>query len=235
MEISLNNLAWYFFKGNDIPASLLQQVCLFRSNVLFDSGFRKNFDESGEDYGDIQYADFESFHIIACFKNEIIGTVRITPSRAKTVAQSVLGYQDYMKLIELLNTTSDKVLEINRLMIDVRFRKANLGKTLMYAAIALIESHWKRSELTIIGSAGNCTKQAKFFLDHTDYQKIPSVSDKFASTFNDHITFLKYSEPPYTKGVEEIAFFKNHLKRIKSWPLDIQTQKTIAQIIPFEL
>ena len=83
-------------------------------------------------------------------------------------------------------------------------------------AIAFIENNWNRADLTIIGSAGNCTKQAKFFLDHTDYKKIPNVSDKFASTFNDDITFLKYANPPYSKGTDEIIFFKKNLKNLNT-------------------
>lgn len=216
MELTLNHLNWHCFKGKEVKASLLQKICLFRSFVLFDSGFRKNFSQVGQDFGDIQYTDFESYHIVASHEDEILGTVRITPPTGKTVALSVLGTEEYKSLIDLLETTPDKVLEINRLMIDSRYRKLNLGRTLMYAAIAFIENNWHREELTIIGSAGNCTKQAKFFLDHTDYQKIPHISDKFASTFNDDITFLKYANPPYSKGTDEINFFKKNLKNLNS-------------------
>jgi len=206
MELTLNDLNWYCFKGKEVKASLLQKICLFRSFVLFDSGFRKNFSQVGQDFGDIQYTDFESYHIVASHQDEILGTVRVTPPSGKTVALSVLGNEEYKSLINLLETTPDKVLEINRLMID----------SLMYAAIAFIENNWNRADLTIIGSAGNCTKQAKFFLDHTDYKKIPHVSDKFASTFNDDITFLKYANPPYSKGTDEIDFFKKNLKNLNA-------------------
>ncbi|NUM59369.1 MAG: hypothetical protein HUU56_12095 [Bdellovibrionaceae bacterium] len=214
MEFSLSQLRWHYFKGNEVNASLLQKICLFRSYVLFDSGFRQNFSQLGSDFGDIQYTDFESYHIIATAGEEILGTVRVTPPSGKTVALSVLGYDDYNSLIKLLNTTPEKILEINRLMIDSRVRKLNLGRTLMYASMALIENVWNRSEMTIIGSAGNCTKQAKFFLDYTDYEKIPGVSDRFASNFNDHITFLKYANPPYKKGAQQIEEFKKSLKQI---------------------
>lgn len=208
MDISFNDLSWYWFKGNEVTGRLLQDVCLFRSCVLFESGFRKNFGSSGKNFGDIQYSDFESYHVIACLGDEILGTVRVTPPGVETVALSVLGLQDYKQLIQQMSTSLDRVIEINRLMIDNRVRKLNLGRTLMYASIGLIENVWKRNDMTVIGSAGNCTKQAQFFLNHTDYEKIPGVSDKFASTFNDDITFLKYRNPPYEKGSDKIDFFK---------------------------
>lgn len=214
MEIEFNNLDWFYFKGNSISANLLQKVCLFRSFALFDSGFRKNFDTEGAHFGDIQYTDFESHHIIASFQNQILGTVRVTPSCARTVAETVLGKPHYLQLLEKINAQPEKVLEINRLMIDSRFRRLNLGRTLMYAAVALIEKKWNRSEMTIIGSAGNCTKQAQFFLNYTDYKKIENVDEVYADAFSDKITFLKYEQPPYTKGTEFIEHFGQKLQEI---------------------
>lgn len=214
MEIEFNNLDWHYFKGNSIKASLLQKVCLFRSFALYDSGFRKNFDTEGAYYGDVQYTDFESYHIVASVNNQILGTVRITPSNARTVAETVLGKEKYLQMIAKLNTESHFVLEINRLMIDSRFRKLNLGRTLMYAAISLIEKKWNRQEMTIIGSAGNCTKQTQFFLNYTDYKKIENADDVYAEAFNDKITFLKYALPPYTKGTEFIDYFGKKLIEI---------------------
>lgn len=218
MEISLNDLDWYWFKGNAVSGRLLQDVCLFRSHVLFDGGTRENFGNEGANYGDIQYTDFESFHIVACVKDEILGVVRITPPRSETVAWSVLGKERYLQLLEGLETDLNHVIEINRLMIDRRVRKLNLGRTLMYAAIALIHRQWDRTAMTIIGSAGNLTKQAAFFMNYTDYERVPGVSDIFASTFKDDITFLRYRMPPYTKGADWIEFFKKEFRRPSSPP-----------------
>jgi predicted GNAT family N-acyltransferase len=211
MEITNYDLNWYWFKGNEVQSSLLQDVCLFRSYVLFDSGFRKNFGQAGKNFGDIQYSDFESYHIIACYKDQLVGTVRVTPPFTETVAHSVLGTDDYKQLIQHVGAELSSVIEINRLMVDSRVRKLQLGRTLMYAAIGLIENIWDRSQMTIIGSAGNVTKQAEFFQKHTDYEKIPDVPKKFALAFNDEITFLKYKNPPYVKGAEWIEFFKGKL------------------------
>ncbi len=210
-EISGRDLSWYWFKGNEVPSRLLQNVCLFRSFVLYDSGFRKNFGHSGANYGDVQYSDFESYHIMACYQDQLIGTVRITPPFTETVASSVLGPTEYKELIQHLGTKLSQVIEINRLMVDARVRKLQLGRTLMYAAVALIENQWDRSQMTIIGSAGNVTKQAEFFQKHTDYERIEGIQEKFASAFHDQITFLKYRNPPYAKGQEWIEFFKEKL------------------------
>lgn len=213
MEISLNRLSWYWFKGNSVSGRLLQDVCLFRSHVLFDGGTRENFGSDGLNFGDIQYSDFESYHIVACLADEILGVVRITPPRSETVAWSVLGKERYLTLLEGLETDLNHVIEINRLMIDRRVRKLNLGRTLMYAAVALIHQLWDRSAMTIIGSAGNNTKQSAFFLNYTDYERVAGVSDIFATTFKDDITFLKYRLPPYSKGVEWIDFFRQELRK----------------------
>ena len=210
-ELTGRYLNLYWFKGNEVQGSLLQDVCLFRSFVLFDSGFRKNFGNNGRNFGDIQYSDFESYHIIACHKDQLVGTVRVTPPYTETVAQSVLGQADYEDLLKLIGTDLNSVIEINRLMVDSRIRKLQLGRTLMYAAVALIENVWDRNQMTIIASAGNVTKQAEFFQKHTDYERISNVTDKFAAAFNDDITFLKYKNPPYTKGTEWIEYFKEKL------------------------
>lgn len=211
MELSIDDLSWNWFRGNEVHGSLLQDVCLFRSFVLYDSGFRKNFGAYGRNFGDVQFSDFDSYHIVARAGKQVLGTVRVTPPQVETVAASVLGPEDYQSLIAKLGTDLDHVIEINRLMIDGRVRKLNLGRTLMYASVALIENLWDRSKMTIIGSAGNCTKQAQFFLNYTDYEKIPGVSDHFASTFNDHVTFLRYKQPPYVRGAEWIESFKKIL------------------------
>jgi predicted GNAT family N-acyltransferase len=218
MDLSLTGLSWFWFKGNSVQGSLLQDTCLFRSQVLFDSGTRKDFGISGRRYGDVQFADFESFHIVACLDKEILGTIRITPPFVETVAESVLGLEDYAKLLLHLQAEPSRVIEINRLMIDARVRKSALGRTLMHAAVALIENLWDRSQMVIIGSAGNCTKQAQFFVKYTDYEIIPGVANKFAETFNDQITFLKYKSPPYEKGSDWIEFFKEEFKVLKPPP-----------------
>lgn len=218
MELSLNDLDWYWFKGNAIQGRLLQDVCLFRSHVLFDGGTRENFGSDGLNFGDIQYSDFESIHIVACLKDEILGVVRITPPRSETVAWSVLGKERYLQFLDSIDTDLNHVIEINRLMIDGRVRKLNLGRTLMYAAIALIHLLWDRPAMTIIGSAGNTTKQAAFFQNYTDYERVPEIPDVAAKMFKDDITLLKYRLPPYTKGVEWIDFFKEEFRKPSSPP-----------------
>lgn len=220
MDITTDELSWYWFKGNEVSGRLLQDVCLFRSCVLFDSGFRSNFGNLGKNFGDIQYSDFESYHIVACYNQEILGTIRISPSSVETVTLNILGLTDYQVLIKQLGTSLDQIVETNRLTIDERVRKLNLGRTLIYASIALIENIWDRSQMTIIGSAGNNTKQTDFITKHTDYKKIPDFPGRYSSIFNDQITFLKYDNPPYTKGAAKIEFFKNLFKKQEAvpWP-----------------
>lgn len=218
MDISYDDLQWYWFKGNEMPSRLLQDLCLYRSHVICDFGTRKNFGYLGKNFGDIRYADFESYHIILCRKDEVLGSVRVTPGIVETVAASVLGETDYMNLINHLEVSLDKVIEINRLLIDYRVRRLNLGRILMYAAIGLIENVWDRKEMTIIGSAGNCTKQTQFFLNYTDYEKIPNVADKYTKDFDDTITFLKYRQAPYDKGADKIEFFKELFKNPTPFP-----------------
>jgi predicted GNAT family N-acyltransferase len=182
---------------------------LFRSKVLFDSGFRKDFDEQGRLFGDVAYADFESHHVVATIGDRLIGTVRVTPPSGENVARSVLGPLLYGNLITKIDGRWDRILEINRLMIDPEFRELKLGRTLMYAAMALIETYFERSEYEIIGSAGNCTKQADFFLKHTDYERIAEMPDHPAPAFNDTISFLRYKQAPYIKGADEIQSFRD--------------------------
>lgn len=218
MELSLEKMEWIWFKGNQVPAQILQTVCEFRSRVLFDSGFRQNFARFGGSFGDIQYSDFESLHIIAHQNSELLGTVRITLPRQEIVALSVLGIEKYFELLTHIKTDFNHCIEINRLMIDERCRKLALGRTLMYAAIALVENYFQRDQITIIGSAGNCTKQKDFFLKYTDYELIDGVSNYFAKAFNDEVSLLKYKNPPYSNGVEWIHFFDHEFKNLKSIP-----------------
>ncbi|MCB9026749.1 MAG: GNAT family N-acetyltransferase [Bdellovibrionaceae bacterium] len=205
--INLSEFDWYWFKGNSVQGSLLQSVSCFRSRVLFDSGFRKDFGPKGKNYGDISFTDFESYHIIAAKEGKIYGTIRVTPPHAEKVAEQVLGAEDYLKLLKHIGTEANKVYEINRLMIDQSLRKCALGRTLMYAAIGLMEAQLNRSNYTVIGSAGNCTKQAHFFTKYTDYYRISNVNDRAAPIFNDTITFLVYKNAPYIKGKDEIDSF----------------------------
>ncbi len=207
-QVCISDLQWYCFKGNEVPGSLLQSVCLFRSKVLFDSGFRKDFDEQGRLFGDVAYADFESHHVVATVGDRLIGTVRVTPPSGENVARSVLGPLLYGNMISKIDGRWDRILEINRLMIDPEFRELKLGRTLMYAAMALIETYFERSEYEIIGSAGNCTRQADFFLKHTDYERIAEMPDHPAPAFNDTISFLRYKQAPYIKGADEIQKFQ---------------------------
>ena len=210
--IEISEFDWHWFKGNSVRGSLLQSVSRFRSRVLYDSGFRKDFGPNGKSFGDISFADFESYHIIASKKGEIYGTVRITPPHAEKVAEQVLGPEDYLRLVKHIGASPEKVCEINRLMIDQSLRKCALGKTLMYASIGLFEAQLDRSKYTIIGSAGNCTKQAQFFTKYTDYMRISDISDRAAPVFNDSISFLIYKNPPYINGKEEIEYFKQLFK-----------------------
>lgn len=210
--MDLKHLNWSYFRGYEGTASLLQSICLFRSHVLYDSGFRKNFGSGGASYGDVQYSDFESYHIVASKGDEVVGTIRITPPGAETIALSVLGSARYQELLGRIDAKPSNTLEINRLMIDERFRKQKLGQTLMYAAVGLIENLWDRNQIHIIGSAGNCTKQVDFFLKYTDYQRISDVSNEFAEKFNDEVSFMSYAKPPYVKGAEWVKYFTNYFK-----------------------
>ena len=96
------------------------------------------------------------------------------------------------------------------------FRDLSLGRTLIYAAIALIENIWNRSKMLILGSAGNCIGQTEFVLKHTDFQKIPNREGSFSELFNDQLTYLYYKQAPYFKGVELILFFQKIFKQKNS-------------------
>ncbi|MBL7546021.1 MAG: hypothetical protein JNL11_19535 [Bdellovibrionaceae bacterium] len=63
-------------------------------------------------------------------------------------------------------------------------------------------------------------KQTQFFLNYTDYQKIPEAADKYTPQFDDTITFLHYAQAPYTKGADRIDFFKELFKEptVYPWP-----------------
>jgi len=208
MELRKEDLEWYWFKGNEVLGALLQSVCLFRSQVLFDRGFRQDFSEDGRLFGDVTYADFESYHVVAASAGRILGTVRVTPPHVENVARSVLGAAEYKALLEKIEVRRDRCLEINRLMIVAGFRKLGLGRTLIYAAVALIETVMNRKDFAILASAGNCTKQADFCLKYTDYERIAGVPNRFESAFNDEVTFLLYKNPPYEKGREDIERFR---------------------------
>ncbi|MCB0369130.1 MAG: GNAT family N-acetyltransferase [Bdellovibrionales bacterium] len=215
MDKSINSLDWYYFKGSDVRAFLLQQLCLFRSFVLYDSGFRQNFSLEGDKYGDIEFIDFDSYHIIACKDDEIIGTIRVTPPKLKGVTYSILGRNEFQEMLANMGTTHERIIEINRLSVDARYRKLNLGRSLIFSSIALIEKIWNRNEVSIIGSAGNCLGQTQFCLKYTDFKRIPNLEDRYTETFKDKVTFLTYSLPPYEKGQEQIDFFHLKLKRIE--------------------
>ncbi len=211
----LESLDFCWFQGASVQASVLQSVCMFRSHVLYDNGFRKNFEINGKSYGDIQYSDFESFHIVATEDDTIWGTIRITPKSSLTVARSVLGEEEFQKLlisIGEMGNSVENVIEINRLMIDPNFRNSSLGQTLMFAAIGLIEILFNRTTTTILGTAGNCTKQLDFFMKYTDYVKIPKFNNANAPQFNDEVTFMIYEQPPYTKGKAEISKFSRQFR-----------------------
>lgn len=220
MDISRNDLSWYWFKGNSVSGRLLQDVCLFRSHVLFDRGARKNFGIAGANFGDVQFSDFESYHVVACLGDEILGVIRVTPPRTEMVSSTVLGRDGFSQLLDTLETDRNHVVEINRLMVDARVRKLNLGRTLIYAAISLIHLLWDRSSMTVIGCAGHNLRQVDFCLKHTDFERISSVEDMFVPTFHDHVSFLKYRPAPYTKGVDWISFFAERFRQVSAPQLE---------------
>ncbi len=220
MEIQFNDLEWFWFKGNQINSKILQDVCLFRSCVLFDSGFRKNFGVSGKNFGDIQYADFESYHVVASLNQEIMGTVRVVPPHVENLTYGILGSNEYKNYVQHLHTTPDKIIEINRLMIDDRVRKLNLGRTLMFASVALVENIWKREEMTIIGIGGHKTRQVDFFTNYTDTERVEGYPDKFYPAYNDNVSFLRYKQRPYDKGHEKVEFFKKIFSEQKDLPFE---------------
>ena len=202
---------WSWFHGKGVLGQTLQEVCLFRSTVLHNHGFRNQFSQDGALYGDVSYSDFESFHLTARSGGKLVGTVRVTPPSAPNVARTVLGSEKYLELLHIAGATPERVIEINRLMIDETIRRSGLGKTLMYGAVALIEALFKREDYFILGSAGNCTRQKDFFLKNTDYDVIPGITNHYAAEFNDEITFLSYAHPPYSKGAREIEWFRENL------------------------
>lgn len=220
-NIDLKKLDWNYFKGSEAQASLLQSICLFRSFVLYDAGFRKDFGQRGNSFGDIQYSDFESYHVVAYQDSEIVGTVRITPATTETVASSVLGEADFNYLLDRLVADKKSAVEINRLMIDERFRKQKLGQTLMYAAVALVDQIWGCENMTIIGTAGNCTKQTEIFLKYTDYRRIEGLQNHYAEKFNDEVTFLEYGSKPYHHGADWIEFFASQFS-LERVPLPVR-------------
>lgn len=218
MQTRYDDITWHWFKGNEVSGRLLQDVCLFRSCVLFDSGLRENFGSHGKNFGDTQYSDFDSYHIVASRHDEILGTIRVTPPHNDTVTAGVLGSVDFKALVNRLGFKLSHVVEVNRLMVDERTRQHNLGRMLIFAAIGLIEKLWDRDEVLIIGSAGNCTKQAQFTLKHTDFEKIPEMDDRFSETFSDDITFLRYGYAPYAKGEVHIRFFQELFAKQRMLP-----------------
>lgn len=219
-NLSLEQLEWTWFKGNEVSARLLQSVGMFRSYVLYDLGQRKNFGPLEHDFGDIRYVDFESYHIVASYEGMLVGAIRVVPPMIETVTLSILGMEDYKTVIEKMGGSLTKVIETSRIVVDHRFRQLSLGRTLVYAAIALIELLWNREEMFIICSGGNCAGQAEFLQGKTDYCRIPGELNRFSATYNDEITLLVYKQRPYTKGVEWIESFKEKFshQRIPEYP-----------------
>lgn len=212
-----NNLNWYWFKGKEVSSGLLRDLCLFRSHILFDSGNRKNFGFLGKNFGDIQFSDFESFHIVVCERNKIIGTIRVTPPLTENVTLSVLGLEGYKKLAENLMSNFSQIIEVNRLMLDPIYRGTNVSQLLMYASIGLIEALWISSKMTLIASAGNNRKQSVFISRYTDFQPIEGYENFESPQFGDTVTLLKCSSPPYKKGSNEIESFKTQFQKQESF------------------
>lgn len=211
MSAANRDLDWRWFRGRDVQGSLLQSLCLFRSQVLYDRGLRESFGQFGATFGDIQYADFDSYHIVATRGPLILGAVRITPPQAQTITLSILGPEKYADLIRKVNATPESVVEINRLVVDRSSRDLVLGKTLMCAAVALTEMVW-HGGMTIIGTSGNNAKQINLFLRHLDCERIQGVDDVFCEKYNDTVSFVRYKEPPYVKGAQAIDYFKQRLQ-----------------------
>ena len=226
-KLIFEDIYWNWFKGNEISAKQLQSIGIFRSQVLFNLGLRKSFGPFEMDFGDLRYVDFESYHIVAYYKSKLIGSIRVTPPMLETVTFGAMGMKLYLETLEMLGGDLNNVIEINRLMVDPDYRDLSLGRTLIYAAVALIENIWDRSKMLILGSAGHCMGQTEFVLKHTDFQKIPNREECFSQLFNDKLTFLYYKQAPYLKGVELISFFQNLFKQ-KDTVVENSINKSIA-------
>lgn len=210
MENSLSQFNWYAFKGNSGSAMTLQSLCLFRSWTLFDGGKRKNFDKNEVNFGDVQYSDFESFHIAATDRNKLIGCIRVTPPNNRTVTLSVLGKTHYDKMLKEIEGDHSSTVEINRLVVDPSFRKLGLGKLLIAAAFGFIENRWDTKKIKIICCSGNIDHQTTYIKKVTDYSDIKGFEKIWSDVFNDYVSVMVHPAPPYKNNLETITLFTQY-------------------------
>lgn len=210
--MTILDFQWNFFLGNDVPEQELKDVCMFRSDLLYDKGRRLEFGNLGSNHGDLSAVDYESFHVVALRDGKMSGTIRMSPLCAGSTAQSVWGESKLRQILKNLQIPWDDTFEINRLTVIPRYRKQGLGKLLMYAALGYLYNLKGSERFSVIGSSGNCDKQTHFFLHNTDYEVLNSiVPDEYSAIYNDKITLMSYKHPPFVKGAETIKTFANLL------------------------
>lgn len=117
----------------------LPSVCKMRGLALYEKGRRPYFQKNAHFFYDEDDFEYQSYHILAKLKNNIVGCIRLLPlnENLSCISQQIIGPGIFTKLIQDNSLIGEKIFETNRWIVHPRYRKTRIGFYLGYAALAL--------------------------------------------------------------------------------------------------
>ena len=96
-----------------------------RGAVLFNDGRRPRFRRPGGGYDDPDPIDFYAWHVLAYHRSTLVGCVRVYPiteDSPPSLTESILGTDEFTRMLASLGKQREHVIEIGRWVVDPAFR-----------------------------------------------------------------------------------------------------------------
>jgi N-acyl-L-homoserine lactone synthetase len=112
-------------EGSESIPRWLEESRALRGAVLFNDGRRPRFRRSGGGYDDPDPIDFYAWHVLAYHRSTLVGCVRVYPiteDGPPSLTESILGTDEFTRMLDNLGKQREHVIEIGRWVVDPAFR-----------------------------------------------------------------------------------------------------------------
>ena len=205
--------------AESIPTWLEESRSL-RGAVLFSDGRRPRFRGADGGFDDPDPIDFPSWHVLAYHGSSLAGCVRVYPlgqSGPPCLTESLLGTEQFTRMIHGLGKKREHVIEIGRWVVDPAFRNRRslapgIGLELAAGAGALAVALARQIELgkgVAIFAAGTRDRQS-LTLTHLGLNAVSGLSPVHSNEYDDHIQVLYCDsamvlQPRFLRIIESIS------------------------------
>lgn len=188
------------FECSESIPGWLEESRALRGAVLYNDGRRPRFRRSGGGCDDPDPIDFYAWHVLAYDRSSLVGCVRVYPLTEygpPCLTESLLGTDEFNKMLASLGKQREDVIEIGRWVVDPGFRNGRslapgVGLELAAGAGALALALARQIESgkgTAIFAAGTRDGQC-LTLAHLGLKVVPDLSRVRSSEYDDLIQVL---------------------------------------------